>query len=123
MKIVFITIIIFLSLFELKSNPNEIPPDGEYIYQIRFAEWENRYHGQDVKVVIKGDSIKVFHHKGELSNIKIGELFEEGIIKFHEESGNWIIIKNEEDMDTEEVGGCSDGPTIINFEEKYYLLC
>jgi hypothetical protein len=71
---------------------------GEYIYQVRFQEWQNAYHGHDVKIVIKGDSIKVFLHSGELSSTKIGELMEEGVIRYHNKSGNWIIIKKKKKL-------------------------
>lgn len=102
---------------------NGIPPDGEYIYQVRFQEWQNAYYGDDVKIVIKGDTIKVYLHSGELSKTKIGDLIEEGYIRYHQKSGNWIIIKNEEEINAEYVGGCTGGPNVINFDEQYYLLC
>ncbi len=118
-------IMVFLFLFKVLANdkPEGIPIDGEYIYQLRFAEWNMAYHGQDVKVIIKEDSIKIFLYKGELTGLKKGDLIEEGLIRFHNKTSNWVIVKDENELEVDDVGGCSDGPSIIDFKNKIYITC
>jgi len=39
------------------------------------------------------------------------------------QSGQWIISNDENDIYLEEVGGCTGGPTIINFENQTIEMC
>jgi len=121
----YILIVLFLVSTNVFGNEKTkgIPEDGEYIYQVRFAEWDNAYHSQDVKVIINVDSIKVYLYKGELTGLEVGDLFEEGLLRFHKQSGNWIIISDEQELELNDVGGCTGGPTVVDFENKIYEIC
>lgn len=79
--------------------------------------------GETCIVKIKGDSIKVIYDgKGNLSLSKKGDVLDQGVIMKHK-SGVWIIGHNKKDKNLEEVGGCSDGPSEIDFKKKLFWLC
>ena len=100
----------------------QIPKNGTYTYKIAFAEWDKKTLGAKCKVVIEDDKIKIINVGGNVS-VKKGDVIEEGKIMKHRKSGKWIIGHSEKDKDAEEVGGCSDGPIEIDFENKTVHLC
>ena len=106
-----------------KIGQNEIPDDGKYRYDIAFAEWNGISMGEKVTVIIKGDTIQiVYDGDGHLTNAKKGDILNSGIIRKHK-SGVWIIAQSEEDIYLDEIGGCTDGPSVIDFEQMKYWLC
>lgn len=98
------------------------PKNGTYIYDVAFDEWQGRSHGATVLVKVKGDSIYIIHNGGNLSGKK-GEIIDCGIIMKHRKSGAWIIGHKAGDIDAPVVGGCSDGPSVIDFKRKKFRLC
>jgi hypothetical protein len=38
-------------------------------------------------------------------------------------TGKWIIGKSAKGKSAKEIGGCGDGPPIINFKKKFVRLC
>jgi hypothetical protein len=99
------------------------PKNGTYTYSIAFAEWGGKSLGATCTVVIKGDSIKVIHNgKANLSGNK-GDIIAEGIIMKHKKTGKWIIGHDVKDKDAEDVGGCSEGPSVIDFKGKKFWTC
>ncbi|MGB0882656.1 MAG: hypothetical protein ACPGSO_06850 [Vicingaceae bacterium] len=106
-----------------KNVKNEIPPNGTYIYDIAFAEWGGKSMGEKVTVIIKEDSVNIIYDGGgNLSLTKKGEVIDRGILRKHV-SGKWIISQSKEDIFAEEIGGCSGGPSIIEFKKKKYWIC
>ena len=105
------------------TDSSEIPPDGKYRYDIAFAEWNGKSMGEKVTVVIKGDSVKVIYEgDGQLTLTEPGEILDEGILRKHK-SGQWIITKSKNDTEIDEIGGCTGGPSIIDFENKKFWMC
>jgi len=101
----------------------EIPPDGSYVFDIAFAEWDGKSMGEKVTIVIEGNYIQVIYEgNGNLTLTKAGEIIDEGQILKHT-SGAWIITSNNTDIHLEEVGGCTDGPRIIDFKNKKFWMC
>lgn len=99
------------------------PANGTYTYSIVFAEWNNKSLGATCTVIIRGDSIKVIHNgKSDLTGNK-GDIIEEGIIIKHLKTGKWIIGHNIQDKNANEIGGCSDGPAVIDFKRKQFYSC
>ena len=114
----------FLFLFFCHEMQAQKPKDGTYIYKTAFAEWGGRSLGSLVTVVIKGNSIKVIaNDKSNLSETKKGDIIEQGIIMKHKKTGKWIIGHKASDKFAKEVGGCSDGPTVIDFQNKKWWTC
>ena len=100
------------------------PADGIYIYQIAFAEWNDKSLGSTVNVIIKGDTIKVIaNNKTRLSQTKSGDIIDQGIIMKHGRTGLWIIGHSPNDRNAKDVGGCSDGPQVIDFKHKKFRIC
>jgi hypothetical protein len=99
------------------------PKDGTYTYAIAFAEWKGKSLGATCTVIVKGDSIKVLHNgRGKLTGNK-GDVLDQGIILKHTRTGKWIIGQSNRDKDAKEIGGCSDGPSVIDFKRKKYWRC
>jgi hypothetical protein len=99
------------------------PKDGIYTYAISFEEWQGQSNGATCTVIIKGDSIKVIDNgTGNITGNK-GDIIDEGIIMKHNKTGKWIIGHSIKDKDAQEVGGCSDNPSIIDFKKKKYFTC
>lgn len=102
-------------------GPNEILPDGEYRFDIAFAEWRGASMGEKATVIINGNSVKVVYEgDGSLTGGK--RVLYEGVIMRHK-SGVWIIGRDPSDAQLDEIGGCSDGPPIIDFKNKKYWTC
>ncbi len=109
----------------LEPPQSEVPENGTYIYEVAFAEWDVKTMGDEIMVVLKDGHItlKVSENSNSLWMGAIpGDLIEEGILGKHH-SGQWIISNDEKNIYLEEIGGCTGGPTIINFENKTIELC
>lgn len=114
--------ICFLFISYIGSNAQK-PGNGTYKYSVAFAEWRGQSLGSTCTVIIKGDSIKVVHNgRGTLSGRK-GDVIDQGVIVKHTKSGKWIIAHHPEDKNAAEVGGCSDGPSVIDFKRKKFWRC
>jgi hypothetical protein len=110
------------NIIELKEKQNGIPKDGTYRYDLAFAEWGGKTLGNKVLVKVQGNFIKILFEEGNLSEAKKGDVIEQGWVIKHK-TGNWIIFNQSYQIKSEEVGGCSDGPTIIDFKNKKYWTC
>ncbi len=95
------------------ESSNEIPADGKYIFDVAYAEHQGASMGKEVTVIISGDAIKIVLEGIEIDN---------GTLLKHK-SGKWIIATNKTDSELEEVGGCTDGPSTIDFKNKKYWMC
>ena len=115
MKIIFLTII-FSGFFIIVHAQK--PKSGTYVYKLCFNEWNKCM--TTCKVIIKGDSIRVYAEKN--LSVPKGEIIDQGIILKHK-SGNWIIGHNLKDKNAKEIGGCSEGPLIIDFKMKQVWTC
>jgi hypothetical protein len=99
------------------------PQSGTYTYNIAFAEANGKSLGATCIVVIKGDKIKIVHNgKSNLTGQK-GSIIDQGIIMKHVRTGKWIIGHNTRDRYAKEIGGCSEGPSIIDFRQKKFWMC
>jgi hypothetical protein len=98
------------------------PKSGIYIYKVAFVEWKGKSLGQTVIVKIIDDSIYIIHNGGSLSGVK-GEIIDQGIIMKHTSTGKWIIGHSTNDKESKEIGGCSEGPRVIDFKRKRFWLC
>jgi hypothetical protein len=106
-----------------EENSSEIPANGSYIFDVAFAEHQGKSMGVKVKVEIESGNIKVLlEEPGNLEFSAKGEVLDQGELVLHK-TGVWIISSNPEDKNLDEVGGCTDGPSIIDFKEKKYWMC
>ncbi|ANQ48590.1 hypothetical protein MY04_1213 [Flammeovirga sp. MY04] len=107
---------------DIKGTTNELPSDGNYLFDIAFSEWDGQSLGGKVTVSIKNGSAKVIYTGEGNLTAEIGEVIDQGII-FKHKSGVWIIGNDESDTKLEEIGGCTGGPSIIDFKNKRYWMC
>lgn len=98
------------------------PGNGTYTYTVAFAEWSGKSFGTTCTVIIKGDSVWVLTDESKSLGGAKGEIIDKGILIKHK-SGKWIIAKSENDKNAAEVGGCSDGPRVIDIKRKKNWLC
>lgn len=102
---------------------SQIPKSGIYIYKYCDAEYNKCL--STCKVVIKGNKITIYATKElskSITNLKEGDIIDKGFILKHV-SGKWIIGHNLKDKNAKEIGGCSEGPTIIDFKKKEFWTC
>jgi len=121
-KIRFLIILLSLSITTSSAFAQK-PKDGIYTYSIAWAEWGGKTLGATCTVIIKGDSIKVIHNGNPDVTGKKGDVYAEGIIMRHRKTGKWIIGRSRKDKDAKEIGGCSDGPAVIDFKKKLFWSC
>jgi hypothetical protein len=95
-------------------------PQGKMTYELYFAEFDGRMGNLPVEIIITGTKIIVYNN--EKNPLTGGKIIIEGILLKHK-SGKWIIGETKTDQNAEEIGGCSGGPTPIDFETKIIEWC
>lgn len=120
MKQIILTLSFLLATIVVLSQQ---PKDGSYTYKIAFAEWENQPAKTTCTVIIKGDSVKIIHngHPGLMG--KKGDIIDQGLLLRHKATGKWIIAHDKKDSGAAEIGGCSDGPSVIDIKKRVFWLC
>ena len=95
----------------------ETPPvplgSGEYQFEMKDFEFPT-LPSTSVRVILQGRHIKVVSDSRESTLFPYGTAIDEGLVIWHAASGQWIIGHNESDEDAPEVGGCGDGPAVID---------
>ncbi|MFT5253676.1 MAG: putative transcriptional regulator [Flavobacteriales bacterium] len=97
---------------------NEIH-QGTFKYELYFSEFGGRIANAECKVIINGNEIKI--EQTDKTNLTLGKEIFIGFILKHK-SGKWILSKDKNDVNTEEIGGCTDIP-IIEFDKKLIEWC
>lgn len=87
-------------------------PQGVFIYKLYFAEFGGRMDNAECKVEIKGNNIIIQ---------QVGNEIFSGLILKHK-SGKWILAEDENAVNTNEIGGCTEIP-IIEFNQKRIEWC
>jgi hypothetical protein len=113
---------ILICLLWLRSFAQK-PKDGTYTYSIAYAEWNGKTLGSTCTVRIKGDSIFVIHNGNNRVSGNKGDILDSGVIMKHKKTGKWIIGHSRRDKDAKEIGGCSEGPSEIDFKRKIFWSC
>jgi len=116
----FLLLIIFL--WAIQHSYSQKPKDGTYTYAIAWEEWGGKSLGATCTVIIKGDSIWVIHNGKKNVTGDKGDIYDQGIIMKHK-SGKWVIGHSVKDKNAKEIGGCSEGPSIIDFKHKRFWSC
>jgi len=91
------------------SQEKETIPQGSFNYELYFAEFGGRMENSTCKVEIEDNRIKVLQDGS--TNFMGGDIIFEGIVVKHK-SGVWILAHDEEDINAEEIGGCTEFPVI-----------
>ena len=115
--------LIFIFIISSLLSYSQKPKNGTYTYSIAFEEWGGKSLGATCTVRIKGNSIWIIHNgKANLTGKK-GEIMDEGVIMKHKKTGKWIIAHSPKDAYAKDIGGCSDGPSVIDFKHKKWWKC
>ena len=95
-------------------------PTGRYEFQVRYSEHPT----------IDGPKLiaEIIDHHIELTNTDTDDVFPfgviaEGTLMWNMKSQQWIIGDSEDDRNAEFVGGCSDGPDVVDLVELTYWTC
>ena len=105
---------------DVVATENNHISDGAYVLSHRFAE-----HPNMPSIVVDAT---VSNGRITLLNNSASDVFPKGIIAegqlfWHSKSGDWIIASSEEDKAAEHVGGCTDGPEVVDFKNLIYWTC
>ena len=115
------TLLLFC-LLPLSLGATERPPlrDGEHAFRHRSAEHPN-LPAHPLVARITGTRIVLVNRKAS-SVFPIG-VVAEGELMWHAASKQWILGQDPADRTAEEVGGCSDGPEVVDVKKKVYWTC
>ncbi len=116
------TLLMCFALTAYSAQPKMHLPlkSGTYTFKHKFAEQPDA-GSSPLVVKIKGNHIAVYNRENSMGFPK--GLIEKGTLVFHQKSQAWIISTSAEDINAEEVGGCSDGPTMVDLLNKIYWSC
>lgn len=105
---------------KVEENPSGVPiKEGVYQFMQQSAEFFNRIEEEKLYVEVIKDSIFIY---GTWNNAKY-KLWDKGKIAQHK-SGVWILQTQAEDVNTDEpLGGCADGPAILDLEKLIWKTC
>jgi hypothetical protein len=93
---------------------------GQYVFQHRFAEQPTTL---SISLVAK-----IHGHHIQLFNETASQVFPKGVIAegtlvWHVKTRQWIIAEVDADRRAKDVGGCSDGPEVVDLQQKIYWTC
>nr|CAA6830696.1 MAG: Unknown protein [uncultured Thiotrichaceae bacterium] len=94
--------------------------DGKYLFAHRFAEHPN-IRSIALEATIQDGRIKLVNN--DKYDVFPKGVIDEGEIFWHSKSGQWIIISSEEEKLATDVGGCSDGPHVIDLDKMEFWTC
>ncbi len=102
------------------SAPRLPLQSGTYSFQHKFAEHPDM---PSVSLVAKisGGRIKLINNTQ--STVFPKGIIASGKLMWHSTSSQWIIGHSKSDQSATEVGGCSDGPEVVDLEHRIYWTC
>jgi hypothetical protein len=104
---------------EIHLTKKQNLPQGTFVFELYFAEFGGRMANSKCEVTIDGNKITV--EQTETTNLSGGKEIFRGLILKHK-SGKWILANHEDDVNADEIGGCTDIP-IIEFDKKLIEWC
>ena len=93
---------------------------GDYTFQHRFAE-HPKLSSFQLKATINGSHIVLTNPAP--SGPFLAGVLAEGELMWHPGSQQWIIGTDASDRSLQDVGGCSDGPEVVDLVRKIYWTC
>jgi hypothetical protein len=93
---------------------------GHYVFEHRFAEHPDM-RSIPLEAMIDGDRIVLTN---EIDSVVFPRgVVVEGRLAWHAATQQWIIAQESADANAADVGGCSDGPEVIDLEKRIYWTC
>ena len=96
------------------------PRDGSYRFEHRYAEHAS-LPGFAVTVVVRKGRVSVINPQAE-DQFPRGTI-DGGLLLWNHPTRQWIIGQSAADAYSDNVGGCSDGPTVVDFQRRIYWTC
>ena len=93
---------------------------GTYFFEHRYAEHPDM-RSFLLMVTIKGNEISIVK-PSSAPPFPQGEIAR-GTLFWHAASEQWIIVTHDEERTATEVGGCSDGPEVVDLKKRIYWTC
>ncbi len=120
MKYFLVSIALFVSCLAAASTPRQPIASGQYTFRHKFAEHPSipsisvtvKINGR--RIVVINESPPAVFPKGILAS---------GTLMWHPGSQQWIIGHKKSDASLRDVGGCSDGPEVVDLQKKIYWTC
>ncbi len=109
------------SICAKEESSSSVPlVDGRYRFTHKYAEHPSM-KSITLEGVVKGNHIVLINN--DSFDVFPKGVIEEGTLMWHAKSRQWIIGHTPDDARTEEVGGCSDGPSVIDLKKRVYWTC
>jgi len=114
--------LLVVALTACQSSKEPPLPSGDYVFLHKFAEAEqSSIPSIKVDAQIRGHHIVLINN--DRTDVFPAGVLEEGTLMWHAASGQWIIGREPTDVDAPQVGGCSDGPAVVDLERKIFWTC
>lgn len=113
-------VLVFPLLLALGGEPAFPLPNGEHRFQHRFAEHPSMPSIELMAVVRDG---RITLSNDTDSNVFPIGTIAEGRLMWHVSERQWIIGLQGEDRISGEIGGCSEGPEVIDPVAMIYWTC
>jgi len=91
------------------------------MFGLRFFEHPNIISSTTFVATIDAYHIKLVNEG--VTDVFPAGLIDEGTLMWHESSQQWIIGESEVDRHATYVGGCDDGPSVIDLVTLEYWTC
>ena len=111
---------ILASACSAAGDPQIPLASGQYVFQHRFAEHPTIPSIQ-LHVTITDSHIVVVNPTA--SDPFPAGVLAEGQLMWHTASKQWVIGNEASDKMAQDVGGCSDGPDVVDLADKIYWTC
>lgn len=121
MKHLFLLIAVTItSTCSAESEPQIPLSSGQYVFQHRFVEHPT-IPSIPLHVTISGSHLVVVNPAA--SDPFPAGVLAEGQLMWHAASKQWVIGHETSDRSAQDVGGCSEGPEVIDLAGKIYWTC
>ena len=109
-----------LAIAGCRSSEKPPLPSGDYVFTHKFAEHPS-IPSIKLDVQIRGPHIVLTNN--DRTDVFPAGIINEGTLMWHAASGQWIIGTEPAAAKATEVGGCSDGPEVVDLERRIYWTC
>jgi hypothetical protein len=109
-----------LMLSACQSSTEPPLASGDYVFVHKFAEHPD-IPSIKLDVQIRGRHIVLTNN--DRTDVFPAGVINEGTLMWHGPSSQWVIGTQLTAADATEVGGCSDGPEVVDLERRIYWTC
>jgi hypothetical protein len=115
---------ILIALMVSSAHAGSAPPlpiqPGQYTFQHRFSEHPSI---KSISLAAKISGTHIVLINKTRSDVFPKGVIAEGTLTWHAGSEQWIIGQEASDQHVKDVGGCSDGPEVIDLQKRIYWTC